>query len=724
MKHLLTSRHPKHIALRLSIITFILVSFAFYITRASAAFPAPGFITSDTTWTLANSPYVVHCCNSITVIPGVTLTIEPGVVVKFDVNTGMFINGTLKAQGTETNPIYFTSLFDDTVGGDTNNDGNATVPNPFQWNHLQFNEGSAGVFDHTVVRYGGMFPQPVTGIENDGGLVTVDHSQLTLNGFDGFVHNAGTSTITNSEFANHTFYGIVVNGFGGGFTMHDSTIHDNGQYGLYNLDTVFIDATNNYWGSPTGPTHPSNPGGTGQVVSGTATVVPFLTCDPLLGVSCAPPTLGEQASALAKLVIGDPYLGDGSTWGGKGWDSASSTYVSVSKIGSGYNYWNNSGHPPIGVISGAGLDCSGLVEWAYNRAFDPTKPVLKNVIRFPGANAEYVNNSTTTTESELKPGDLLFLDKNGDGKKDHVAMYVGTSGLYDIVEARSVERGIATTTVAKFKERPGFVANRDVRHTLLSPTIAGQVRAGSPIDLNVTDPDGFNITGTTSISTDEELLREVPGQLYYSESELGPDGRPESVVYWPVQKTGDYLVKVTPQTGVSPSATYSLTFQSGSTSIVLAQNVPISQIPKQGYGITTSGSGTINSFIPVAIDISPGKSPNNINLGSHGTLLAAIFGSATLDVHNINYVSVTLANVAIVRKNNGKPTVKYKDLNKDGFPDALVRFPIQALNLTAASTQANLVGQLLSGTAIKGSDSVRIVSTQENEDDADKDAND
>ena len=91
---------------------------------------------------------------------------------------------------------------------------------------------------------------------------------------------------------------------------------------------------------------------------------------------------------------------------------------------------------------------------------------------------------------------------------------------------------------------------------------------------------------------------------------------------------------------------------------------------------------------------------------------------------DINFASVTLANAAIGRKENGSLMVKYKDLNKDGFSDALVRFPIQALNLTSSSTRANLVGQLVNGTVIKGSDSVRIVSTQENEDNADKDAQD
>ena len=71
-----------------------------------------GAITTDTTWTLTGSPYIVT--GNITVYGSpsntVTLTIEPGVEVRFHQNTGFAVGstssrGTLLAQGTTGAPI-------------------------------------------------------------------------------------------------------------------------------------------------------------------------------------------------------------------------------------------------------------------------------------------------------------------------------------------------------------------------------------------------------------------------------------------------------------------------------------------------------------------------------------------------------------------------------------------------------------------------------------------
>lgn len=74
------------------------------ITVYAKAASVSGTITSDTIWTKANSPYDLS--SNVYVNSGVTLTVEPGVVVNYNGHS-LYVNGTLNAQGTETQKIHF-----------------------------------------------------------------------------------------------------------------------------------------------------------------------------------------------------------------------------------------------------------------------------------------------------------------------------------------------------------------------------------------------------------------------------------------------------------------------------------------------------------------------------------------------------------------------------------------------------------------------------------------
>ncbi|HEU5011269.1 MAG TPA: Ig-like domain-containing protein [Roseiflexaceae bacterium] len=110
--------------------------------RAAASPAAEGDITTDTTWARANSPYTV---NDVAVQPGVTLTIEPGVEVRFAANTGLTVRGTLHAQGTAEEPIRFTGA----------------TEMPGSWRGIDFAGSAAAtltgsILDHVIVEYGGL----------------------------------------------------------------------------------------------------------------------------------------------------------------------------------------------------------------------------------------------------------------------------------------------------------------------------------------------------------------------------------------------------------------------------------------------------------------------------------------------------------------------------------------------------------------------------------------
>jgi len=123
---------------------------------ATAPAAAAWTITADTTWTAG----VVVPTDDVVVPAGVTLTLEPGVIVKFAIDPPndstwhqLKVQGSLVAVGTADAPIVFTSYRDDTWGGDTNGDGDATVPRTYgDWWGIVFT-GDSLHMAHCQVHY-------------------------------------------------------------------------------------------------------------------------------------------------------------------------------------------------------------------------------------------------------------------------------------------------------------------------------------------------------------------------------------------------------------------------------------------------------------------------------------------------------------------------------------------------------------------------------------------
>lgn len=125
-------------------------------------------ITEDTHWTVENSPYFI--ANDISVADGKTLIIDPGVVVKFEYEANLIIEGKIEAIGTELNPIYFTSLYDDSVGGDTNNDDSNASPYLGDWGRIVFVSSDEGsILENVFSNY------------SSDGLMVLNGSYLSLN---------------------------------------------------------------------------------------------------------------------------------------------------------------------------------------------------------------------------------------------------------------------------------------------------------------------------------------------------------------------------------------------------------------------------------------------------------------------------------------------------------------------------------------------------------------
>src|ERR1700690_3727922 len=79
-----------------------------FIGSVHASTLVSGAISTDTTWVLANSPY--RLSGTVWVNSGVTLTVEPGVVVDLYLYSIM-VSGTLNAQGTSSSYIVFQTSY-------------------------------------------------------------------------------------------------------------------------------------------------------------------------------------------------------------------------------------------------------------------------------------------------------------------------------------------------------------------------------------------------------------------------------------------------------------------------------------------------------------------------------------------------------------------------------------------------------------------------------------
>ncbi len=178
-----------------------------------------GLVCSDTTWSAAGSPYVAT--GSVLVSCGATLTIEPGVEVRFRTGLDLTVgdnaigSGTLVARGTQEMPILFTS-----------NDPYENLPgtaDPGDWSYIHFtdyatdaaidpgdNYLSGCILEHVIVEYAG---------SGHYGAVFAEQSSPFL---------------SHGEVRHNLYHGIYVDGTSAAGTSIDHCqVWDNPQRGVY-----------------------------------------------------------------------------------------------------------------------------------------------------------------------------------------------------------------------------------------------------------------------------------------------------------------------------------------------------------------------------------------------------------------------------------------------------------------------------------------------------------
>jgi probable HAF family extracellular repeat protein len=121
------------------------------------------------------------------------------------------------------------------------------------------------------------------------------------------------------------------------------------------------------------------------------------------------------------------------------------------------------------------------------------------------------------------------------------------------------------------------------------------------------------------------------------------------------------------------------------------------------------GFVTAPTVLFVAIDVRPGSFPNNVNLGSGGTVPVAILSSPGFDATTVDPLTITLASASLRLTGRGTPMASFQDVNGDSLLDLMIHVETLALQLSETDTQAVLKGQTFSGIRIIGRDLVRTV---------------
>jgi len=302
--------------------TFAALSRLFFL--AASATYVEGNIDQDTVWTLVDSPFVV--INDVVVKPYGTLTIEPGVEVRFGGNFSLIVEGTLTAIGTQENKITFTSNKHEPEGGDWNAirfmnrtqlstmmycivkyaTNGLTIQNGYvRIENSEISENEVGIsitgdnqvtLQNNILRANGdgvfLTGNSASGINMRQNLVLLStKSGIELNADNytntviwnntissnnyGFLVSGGTETRITNNSISYNSIGIFYEG-GKDHEAHFNDIYGN-NFGMDLLADALVNAAYNYWGDESGPHHVSlNPNGKGNPVGGDGINIDFI----------------------------------------------------------------------------------------------------------------------------------------------------------------------------------------------------------------------------------------------------------------------------------------------------------------------------------------------------------------------------------------------------------------------------------------------------------------
>nr|WP_319474609.1 right-handed parallel beta-helix repeat-containing protein [uncultured Sphaerochaeta sp.] len=192
-----------------------------------------GVLSSDTTW--SGEVQV----NYVEVPTGITLTIEPGTVVKFKSDRGYIdlekggiqvTGGTLIAEGTSTEQIFFTADYDReryeyAINGD--------------WFGITLMETDDSILDYTIVEFAEI------GVEQFESAVTISNSVIRWNNTEGLYAEQSSPIIENNTLYQNGYHEIALEQDNTNVQISNNFFRDG--YVAIHAENTDVDIENNYF---------------------------------------------------------------------------------------------------------------------------------------------------------------------------------------------------------------------------------------------------------------------------------------------------------------------------------------------------------------------------------------------------------------------------------------------------------------------------------------------
>ncbi|MCK4849812.1 MAG: DUF4465 domain-containing protein [Phycisphaerae bacterium] len=317
------------------------------------------------------------------------------------------------------------------------------------------------------------------------------------------------------------------------------------------------------------------------------------------------------------------------------------------------SYWNGSDGSG-GFSSGSAFFNNSFTDWGGG------------VISWDGF--AYSNLTQEETPPTAMPGQYTAITGSGQTPANYAVGYVGWAGLPTMSLAQPMQL-----------DRAYFTNNRSAYYSMLNGDGFAKQFGGPSGD----DPDWFLLT----IEGFDQQQNSTGTVDFYLADYRGDNNLDYIVNDWArVDLSG---------LGVVQEVTFDL---SSSDNIGDWMNTP-----------AYFAMDTVLPRIDVEIDIKPRNNRQMVNLNSEGVLRLAVLGGEDFDVHEIDLLSLKLADAEPRAMGNSGKIGLFKDVNNDSQTDLVLHFNMGDLNVAAEATELILEGFLNDGTLLTGGDSATII---------------